>query len=674
MRAATRVAAAFLVLGLAAPARASSFPVFDGDPVDSSSGRPYPILPGVPLILPQPNGKYDPPIVDSSTTGDVDLVVRAGAMMAGPSIPPPSASPRTAVAGGAPMASGSGIPFTVVVSDGSGTTPSGNPLLGPEMDGIPVLVAAFADLDGDGIVGPTNADDDGAADDARELQESDYLVGRQVAIFHNGVAQGTLYVWKGAPASAGGLRVVLTALAYVGPFSPSFFFGAVPDGPPIATRLPFFPRYDPDRVVEANGRGGRAEPENRLGIELEPAFEPPVDDPQLGTPFALPTDGSSATIDRVLVYGGPLSRMRFVRPSLAAGFPVGAEVPLHRGAGGALYEDLSSVDVPDNGPGATVPVRLVPVDALDNVTDPPPGAQATLIAGPGLVISSPDTDGDPGRETVPVSGADGVDVTLDDAGGMGDSGTGSTVTVTVAGVPVETLAVRFVPGAPTPAERPAITHAELAGHPDSVVVGHPMHDTVVVVVDDPQADAASVTGAITLNGSPTGTLLLHEGPPPPGLDLPPGQVFTGPIDIDPPTTGMLELSLTARDVADHVSDPVLLSLPVYADGSPAVSALSLSPDTATAGKLLLTITARITGGAGPRRITAQMDRGMGFRRIAGLNDKGRLGDAVAGDGTFSRRRMIRMPAPGSFPVRVMVTDRVHGSVATAPVELHVVVP
>ncbi|TMA53606.1 MAG: hypothetical protein E6J75_15125, partial [Deltaproteobacteria bacterium] len=244
MRAATRVAAAFLVLGLAAPARASSFPVFDGDPVDSSSGRPYPVLPGVPLILPQPNGKYDPPIVDSSTTGDVDLVVRAGAMMAGPSIPPPSASPRTAVAGGAPMASGSGIPFTVVVSDGSGTTPSGNPLLGPEMDGMPVLVAA----------------------------ESDYLVGRQVAIFHNGVAQGTLYVWKGAPASAGGLRVVLTALAYVGPFSPSFFFGAVPDGPPIATRLPFFPRYDPDRVVEANGRGGRAEPENRLGIELEPAF------------------------------------------------------------------------------------------------------------------------------------------------------------------------------------------------------------------------------------------------------------------------------------------------------------------------------------------------------------------------------------------------------------------
>src|SRR3989454_1881778 len=327
-RAPLRVTAVLLVVGLAAAVPAAHFPIFDNDPVDSSTGRPYPILPGTPLILPQPDGKYDPPIVDSSTTGDVDLVVRAGTMMAGPSIPSPSASPRTAVAGGAVMASGSGIPFTVVVSDGSGATPSGNPLLGPEMDGMPVLVAAFADLDGDGVVGPTSADDGGAGDDARELQESDYLVGRQVALFHNVVAQGTLFVWNGAPASAGGLRVVLTALAYVGPFNPSFFFGAVPDGPPVATRLPFFPRYDPDHVVEANGRGGLAEPEHRLGIELEPAFEPPVDDPELGTPFALPTNGSSPTIDRVAVYRGPLSRMRFVRPSSAAGVPVGAQGPL----------------------------------------------------------------------------------------------------------------------------------------------------------------------------------------------------------------------------------------------------------------------------------------------------------------------------------------------------------
>src|SRR5207244_6751034 len=112
-RAPLRVTAVLLVVGLAAAAPAAHFPIFDNDPVDSSTGRPYPILPGTPLILPQPDGKYDPPIVDRSTTGDVDLVVRAGTMVVGPSIPPPSASPRTAVAGRPAMPGGSGLPFTV---------------------------------------------------------------------------------------------------------------------------------------------------------------------------------------------------------------------------------------------------------------------------------------------------------------------------------------------------------------------------------------------------------------------------------------------------------------------------------------------------------------------------------------------------------------------------------
>src|SRR5439155_1590162 len=561
-RAPLRVTAVLLVVGLAAAVPAAHFPIFDHDPVDSSTGRPYPILPGTPLILPQPDGKYDPPIVDRSTTGDVDLVVRAGTVMIGPSIPPPATSPRTAVAGSPALVPGSGIPFTVAVSDGSSATATGNPLLGPEMDGIPVLVLAFADFDGDGVIGPTSADDDGVADDARELQESDYLIGRQVSLFHNGVAQGTLYIWKGAPASAGGLRVVLTAIAYVGSFSPSFFFGSVPDGPPVATRMPFFPRYDPDRVVEANGRGGPAEPAHRLGIELEPAFEPPVDDPDLGTPFALPTDGSSPT---------------------------------------------------------------------------------------------------------------SVAVALDDTGGMGASGTASTLTVAVGGVPVETLAVRFVPG-PAATEVPSITHDELAGHPDSVVVGHPLHDTVVVVVDDPQRDAESVTGAITLNGSPMGTVLLHEGPPPPGLTLPPGQVFTGPIDVTPSVEGTLELTLTAHDTASHVSDPARLSLPVYPDGSPAVSELSVSPDSAGAGRFFLTIMGRVSDTDRMTRVTAQMDRGKGFHRVAALNDKGLFGDATAGDGVFSRRRPIRVPVPGSYPVRMVVANHARGVVTTAPVQLRVVAP
>jgi len=77
---------------LAAPrsGRAQSFPIFNGDPVDPSDGQPYEIVPGVPLILPQPNGRYNPPIADTSKIGDVDIVVRAGSPMIGPTIPAPA--------------------------------------------------------------------------------------------------------------------------------------------------------------------------------------------------------------------------------------------------------------------------------------------------------------------------------------------------------------------------------------------------------------------------------------------------------------------------------------------------------------------------------------------------------------------------------------------------------
>src|SRR5262249_16791826 len=47
--------------------------IFDGDPVDPATQRAYAILPGAPLILPQPDGKFNPPIVDPSIIGDVDL-------------------------------------------------------------------------------------------------------------------------------------------------------------------------------------------------------------------------------------------------------------------------------------------------------------------------------------------------------------------------------------------------------------------------------------------------------------------------------------------------------------------------------------------------------------------------------------------------------------------------
>jgi hypothetical protein len=120
-------------------------------------------------------------------------------------------------------------------------------------------------------------------------------------------------------------------------------------------------------------------------------------------------------------------------------------VALFPGAGGALYEPLAQIDVPDDGPGGGVAARLVPVDALDDVADPPADFAVTLIAGPGLAILAPDLDGDPTTEVVPIASASGVDVLVGDAGGANDSGVGSTLAVVHDGYPVEVLAVQFTP-------------------------------------------------------------------------------------------------------------------------------------------------------------------------------------------------------------------------------------
>ena len=666
------LAAALLGMAFSTPVAGTSFPIFAGDPIDPGTGRPYTILPGLPLLLPQPTGQFSPPIVDASKQGDIDLVVRAGHVMGGPSIPPPVATPPTAVAGGVQLVAGSEIPFTVIASDGDPATPYGHPLPGPEMDGIPVLVGAFADLDGDGVIEPTNDDPTGDVDNARELQESNFLVGRQIAIFQNGVASGTIAVAKGAPASAGGLRVILTAAAYVGPFDPTYFLGLVPDGPALTTALPVFPGLDPYRIIEGRARGGAILPTVRLGVDLEPAFDPPVDDPVLGTPFALPTDGSSPTIDRATVYSGALSRFRFVRPSSAADFPVGTAVPLYRGAGGVLFEPLTMVDVPDDGPGGTRLVRLVPMDLLDNVTDPPPGAMVTLVARPGLVIASPDLDGDPSRETIAVTQAAGVDVALDDAGGAGDSGVGSTLSVLMNGGIADTLAIHFVPGTSS-SSQPAIRLAEIVGRPTTFVLRCPTPRKVVAVVADPGGDVTRVSVAVSLDGAPLNTFELQPGVAPPGMVLPPGQVFTGVVTAAPRTEGLLAFSLVAEDAAGYRSDPVVRSLPAVLGTPPVVPSLSLTPTTVGAGAPEpLTVAAPVIDDCGATRVMAEVDRGRGFHRLMRLWDNGSRGDAVAGDGVFGAQAPVRLRAPGTYRLRVVARNALGRTGASEPVTLQAI--
>ena len=697
-----RVRALVLATGiLGGVAQAQTFPVLAGDPVDPATSRAYPMLPGVPLILPQANGKFEPPIVVAGTIGDVDLVIRAGSPAPGPSMPPPSAVPPVAIAGGTRVTGGTDVPYTVIVSDGSAGL--GVPLLGAQMDGIPVIVFAFADLDGDGFVGPTNDDAAGASDNLRERQESDFVVGRSAAIFTNGVAQGTIAIWRGAPASSGGLHVVLTAAAYVGPFSPGFMLGNVPDGPAITTLLPFFPRLDPDRVIESGGRGGPAGPEVRLGVQTEPAFDPPVGDPDLGTPFALPTDGSSPTIDRVLVQSGEASRVRFVQPSIAAGFPVGMQLPLVPGAGGALVEPLAGVAVADDGPGNTRLDRLVPVDFFDNVTDPPGGMTATLVAGPGLRIVTPDTDGDPSLEIVPVATAAGIDVELDDTGIAGDGPATSTLTVLRDGIPVETLAVALVPGGgttttittttstttigstlttttslqttttqPPGGTAPTIVLATVAGPSSTFAVGCHVTRTLVVVVSDPDGDVSAVSASVVLGGAAPVVVPLMPDAAPAGVSVPPGAVFTGVLDVDPSAAGLATMTFSASDGAGHAANPVGISVPIATSVAPAVEVPGLSPSILTAGtKTVVTIGVRVSDDCGLKRVWLEANRGKGFRKFAMLHDEGRRGDVTAADGVFGAIKRVKLPV-GSISVRAAARNR-HGQEAmSAPVVVQAV--
>ena len=163
-----RSASILLAAGLLGPAHAFAQQVFTGDPVDTGgTGLAYPIMPGVPLLLPGDNGKFGDgdDIVNTLLTGDVDLVVRSGAISSS-AIPAPalgSGGPAiaTVVAGGGHSGHGGEATFTAMVSDGSGAPAYGNVLTNTDMDARPVTVYAFADLDGDGIVGRTNADSGG---------------------------------------------------------------------------------------------------------------------------------------------------------------------------------------------------------------------------------------------------------------------------------------------------------------------------------------------------------------------------------------------------------------------------------------------------------------------------------------------------------------------------------
>jgi hypothetical protein len=84
------------------------------------------------------------------------------------------------------------------------------------------------------------------------------------------------------------------------------------------------------------------------------------------------------------------------------------------------YEIAERITVPDDGPASEVDIRVVPLDRLGNITDLFEPEIVTLTTGGVVEILFPDTDADPYRETVLLSGAQGTTLRLGDPGGVFD--------------------------------------------------------------------------------------------------------------------------------------------------------------------------------------------------------------------------------------------------------------
>lgn len=396
-----------------------SDPIFDGDFREPQTLEIVELQPGVPWIQAGLDGQLGTPDdIIGPVVGDIDLVIRSGLMAFQGAIPLTSpnrgAIPLAIVEA---FAGGTPVPFVVVPSDGLTPPAAGMPILSPELEGKPVLVIAFADLDNDGFVGVTELDGD-PFDGLIEESELE-PVGRRFAFFQDGQASGELFVGVGAPPGRD-LRLVLTAIAYVGPTSPDFFGGVVPQGPAVMTRQPALLRTAPDAVLE-----GRLppppNPDEPVGVQIEDHFTP---DPTMayGEAFSLPTDGSDASFDIVASRSGRLAGFGIARPVDTALFDPLRSLPLRPGFSSAgvpaLLEILNAFDLTaeDVAHGS---LRLLPLDQLGNVAEPAETQAIFLVASGDLSILSPDLDQDPSREVVAVSDAAGTAIELGGAGSLG---------------------------------------------------------------------------------------------------------------------------------------------------------------------------------------------------------------------------------------------------------------
>jgi hypothetical protein len=453
---------AALLLLAAAPVRAQ-LAVFNGDPTDDVTGLPFSMLPGMPLMLPGPDGKYGTrdDILDARIAGDVDVVIRTGGTFADGAIPPPHTSVAGApavIAGGARIGVGDEATFHVILSDGLPPSAYGNPLLDHQLDARGTLVFAYGDLDGDGFIGPRAADGD--ADLQIERQEVLAPVGRTVGVVSKGVAAGTIATSIGAPPSVGGLGVVLSAGVATG--SHPFLFE---DGPWISTMAPAMFPLEQAKIVGGEPGQPNPDPIGIVDLELSDAslFIPATHAPTVGSAYAIPLDGSSPTVDLLRSETSQATRAVLVVPVDLGTFVASSQrrvVPaVDENGARALAEHVMQLPLPCDGDVSHASLALMPADVTANPADPPAGGMTVVLqASPLLRISSPDSDGDPSREEISFADASWVRVDIDDAGQPLVEPALQHVFVLRDGVPVELLSVVL---AAAPVEAPSAAHTKI---------------------------------------------------------------------------------------------------------------------------------------------------------------------------------------------------------------------
>ena len=207
-----------------------------------------------------------------------------------------------------------------------------------------------------------------------------------------------------------------------------------------------------------------------------------------------------------------------------------------------------------------------------------------------------------------------------------------------------------------------IRYLGIAGDPDTLVAGCRVRQDFVAVAVGPPGDLPGVSGQMFLDGLSIGGVRLNPvSAPPAGVGtLPPGQIYSGQVQIRARVPGLLTATFVATDRLRHASAPVSLEVPVVQNSAPVIQSMEpLSVDTFPVGvKYSLVVKAHLTDDCRVAGAWVEVDygNGRGFRPVGSLRDDGRSPDSAAHDDDWAGIAQIQFLRPGTYPLRLAVQD------------------